>query len=359
MNSYQLITQIDKLVASIDEQSSLLATLSALSERHNELPVVAISTARNAQMPNDAKHYESLNRIRDFLIQYIQTFEPRSIFKSINALEEAFIEFSSMDNERLSEASRTIGIVGRQLHDFSSAYNNYLATLNSVQRESAIIPLTHIATILYGSLSMIRAMFSDIKNRLQEHKPIEENASDLERFSLYMESDIDLEKFAQNLYSIHIIYIELCSLLDISSSDQPLIILKIKSGSSWTDLLGYPPLIKLLVSVIQGAIDYFYRSFTREGKIVSLPRNVEAVEEVIKLRRQLIAMGINTSDIDDQISKSTYVIAEQLNKLLVGEPRISLNGQTFSLGAAFEKRYLELGRKALLPNLDEQIPPDE
>jgi hypothetical protein len=357
MNSYQLINQIDGLLASIDEQAHFLATLNILADHHDKLPTAAVSAARKAQIPNDAQHYESLNKARDFLMQQIQSIEPRKVFKSIDALENAFISFSLIDNHRLQEAPRAISIVGKELQNFSSNYNNYLATLDQTIRESAIIPLTHTATVLYASLSMIKAMFSDIKNRLQEHKPVD--GLDLERFSLYIESEIDLEKFAQNLYSINLIYGELCSLLNISPSDYPLIILKIESGSSWIDLLGYPQIIKLLVSLIQGAIDYFYRSFTREGKIVSLPRKVQAVEDVIELRKKLVAMGINTSAIDDQLSKSTYVIAEELNKLLVGEPRISLNGQTFSIGGAFEKRYLELGRKALLPKLDEQIPSDE
>ena len=91
--------------------------------------------------------------------------------------------------------------------------------------------------------------------------------------------------------------------------------------SLWVDILGYPKIIDLIVSLVNKTIDYFYNNFTAEGKIVSLPRKVEAIEAIIDLRKQLKSLEANTDELDDTINKSSVLIAHRLNDLLLGEPR--------------------------------------
>ncbi len=91
-----------------------------------------------------------------------------------------------------------------------------------------------------------------------------------------------------------------------------------------------------------------YRTFTREGKIASIPRKVETIESILELRKKLKGVGIYTTDLDENLQKASVIIAQEANNLLVGEPRITINNRFFSIGASLEKKYLESGKQRLL-----------
>lgn len=72
----------------------------------------------------------------------------------------------------------------------------------------------------------------------------------------------------------------------------------------------------LVEHIISPLVDMLYKSFTREGKIRTLPENVDVIEKILVLRGKLRTAGIDVTEIDEQIRHSSIVIASELNKLL-------------------------------------------
>lgn len=168
------------------------------------------------------------------------------------------------------------------------------------------------------------------------------------RLSIYLDSHVTFGIFILKLEAVNEIYTELAQIMNISVTENPITIRKVESGSVWQDILGYPQIIELVENLINGTVDYFYRTFTNEGKVVSLPRNVDVLETVLHLRKDLQAAGINTDEMDESIRKSSVIIALRLNNLLLGEPRVRVNEKEHFIGDEIEDKYLAESKTFLL-----------
>jgi hypothetical protein len=205
------------------------------------------------------------------------------------------------------------------------------------------------ATKLSLLLETIMSMVETIRTALQQDY-VELDETVTKRFSIHIPSNQSFEDVLIKLTAIRQIYFELAGIMGISVSEHPIEVIKIEAGSLWVDILGYPKIIEFLEKLANDTISYFYRNFTTEGKISALPKNVETIEAVLHLRRDLKAVGINTDDMDEILAKSSVVIAQQLNNLLLKEARIRINEQEHWIGDEYEQKYLEAGYKPLLPS---------
>lgn len=88
--------------------------------------------------------------------------------------------------------------------------------------------------------------------------------------------------------------------------------------------------------------------FTNEGQIASIPRQVESIEEVLKLTQNLQAMGIDTAQVNENLQKSAVIISSKLNDLLLGSYSVKVNDRDFSVGDAATEKYLTESRRLLL-----------
>lgn len=59
-------------------------------------------------------------------------------------------------------------------------------------------------------------------------------------------------------------------------------------------------------------------------------------------------MGIDTTEVKENVQKSAVLISSKLNELLVGSPSITVNDQAFSVGVALTEKYLTESRRLLL-----------
>jgi len=240
-------------------------------------------------------------------------------------------------------------IVMQLLDEFAVAYEDYLRTSRSVspQRDDALRKLAEIARRLLSFLTLIENVLRVMRTKLESGSIVAQE--DVKRLSILLESTLSIAQFSVKLLSLEQMYDELAPLFGISTLEHPVKIVKIESGSLWADILGYPKIIDLMESLISGAVSYMYRNFTKEGKITSIPRKVESIDSILQLRSRLKDAGIDTISMDENIQKSSVIVAEQLNRLLGGEAKVTINGQVYSVEANLEQKYLEERNKLLLP----------
>ena len=96
-------------------------------------------------------------------------------------------------------------------------------------------------------------------------------------------------------------------------------------------LNGSPKVISAVSSVIEKAAHFFYRNYTDEGKLASIPKKVETLESVLHLSDELKKRDISTDQLDESIKKASISIGNDLEKLLLGEELIELNGELIAL----------------------------
>ena len=165
------------------------------------------------------------------------------------------------------------------------------------------------------------------------------------RVTLVLWSQLTFDEFVQKLAALLEVCSQLSIILQVSLREHPIRIVKIESGSLWADLLGYPKLVDLVVHLVEGTAGWMYRKFTNEGNISAIPREVAALESIVGLVPHLRAAGVDTEKLRETIEIASVRIAENLNVLLAGEPRIEVNGTVHSVSVTMEGRFLEEARR--------------
>ena len=165
-----------------------------------------------------------------------------------------------------------------------------------------------------------------------------------------MDSELNLEQFALKVLAIQALYAELCQIANISPEQYPLTIIQLEAGSLLSELSGIPKIIDLMDKLITDSISFLHRSFTREGKISQIPRSVEKIEYILHLRNELRDAGFETLGLDEQINKSSVIIAKNLNVLLLKEAKVVVNRKEYSLNKEQTQKYIEEGKKLALPS---------
>lgn len=127
----------------------------------------------------------------------------------------------------------------------------------------------------------------------------------------------------------------------MSTTEYPIRILKIESGSLLASILGHSEVVNLLTKFIGSAATYIYGNYTDNGKLNSIPRKVETIDSVLKLRDNLKNSGIAIDDMDENISKAAVAVAKDLNALISGEAKIKLNDRVISVGEEVQKKMIE------------------
>jgi hypothetical protein len=350
MLSYQINRKLIAFLNVLSSQEILKATLSDLSSSHSSLSEelsYAVSTIFSAPTSTSSVVMETAKKLQlsvNTIMKKVQTINVRQIFNEMIKIESAYNELlSSID---ITDEQSMPGL-GTAFSDFATNYDNYLNAIDGNEKRSNLFKFLASATSLSYTLNSLHNALAAISPYYKNTDFILEQDG---RLSILLESEMDFSSFSQKICAINIIYAELCALSGEAYNNTALKIIKIESGSLWAEILGYPKIIALLESILEGSIGYMYRTFTREGKIASIPRKVETIESILELRKKLKAVGIDTTDLDENLQKASVVIAQEANNLLVGEPKLTINGRVFTIGAALEKKYLESGRQRFLPD---------
>lgn len=336
MLSFQLLENIFNLRSIIRSQKNLYELLHYLSTT-NKIAAEATGTALSESISVFDQTLQ--DNLRASIKIDLKNFSPRQVFNEISVLDQAYKNFASPANDKPQGLASNIA-------EFLDAYERYFY---SQLKEEELINLLRTADILYNSLNAFGMNLLIIENTLRSKSilPSEEQG----HLSIILENEFDVSEFARKLTSLHRIYFELCLLADISYADHPLSISKVESGSFWADLLGYPKIIDFIQGLIENGINYMYRNYTREGKIVAIPKKVETLEEVLEFRNKLRKAGLVTKEVDENINKASVKVAQELNHLLIGEPKVILNGKIYSVGAKLAQKFIEESKRYLLPEI--------
>ena len=166
------------------------------------------------------------------------------------------------------------------------------------------------------------------ENGSDEPLPTSLNARE-ETIHLYIDTQTNsLTEFSQRLQSIDHLYKDIaCFLPRGNSPSEPLKIHNVQSGSIVATLVGNEKIIGIITSLIKSAAGLLHSRYTKEGKIESIPQQVEAIEKVLNLSEQLSQSGIDTSTMNESIASASLHIAEHLNSIIGGNKAIFLNNQ--------------------------------
>lgn len=345
MNSYQMIDKLEALYKAFNEDNNLIREYLqyAVTIKHNlqpqqiQLLKSGSSDTLNAYI---AKVQEGIQAIRNKKDE----ITIKQVLKGTQNLQEAI----SIYRDGLNNLEITpLFTLSEQLEQFEDKYENFL---HEYSRDS-FFELTELAELIYNAINNISSLIFSIKLNLQTEYQ-DENSGIL---SLFLNSDYTYQEFVEKLNSLQKIYSILCQLLQISEIEFPLQIIKIESGSLWVRLFGEPRVIKIIEDLIKDTASFFYRNYTDEGKIQSLPSRIKTLEEYLDLKKKLEDAGLDTSLLSEELQKSSVFLAQELNSLLSKSKGVEINGELLEIENKNEQKYLRSKQTPLLEGNNETL----
>ncbi len=350
MQSFQVLEQIEILREVLSEDGNqLISRLSRFEVYKVRLePLMRNLLDYPSDDPATIANFRATYRkeISEILSLIKKDIQARTVILEINRLREIFdsvLEELSQENLELDDISSQLTQFDEVYQEFINDYS-FFSTLNLVDK----------GVILYHSLININESINITWRGLQHQ--YDDYDYSRGRISLFLNSDYSYKEFLEKLQALQNIYSELCYDLQVDESDFPLQIVKIESGSLYINIFGEPKIIELISSSIKNSVDYLYRNRTIEGKLEAIPRKVEIIESIVGLRKQLNEAGINTDELDNEIEKSSTLLGDELNRLLVGASGVVLDGEVILKEERSQKSRLISGSKQyLLPSAKDQV----
>ncbi len=343
MTSYEIVKNIDKLIASlenIDFINEMIRNVSQLyPEVREHIYKVFIVDQPETQQNLAANTVEHLKRIG-------------SEIKFVSA-GSVFVEIFNLKKD-LQENKESIKLLSSfiedTLIDLDKLYSDYEHFIQDQTTKSTLSVMDSTLS-LNESLQNLKKTALSIKTLISNEFDYNTKSGTL---SLFFLSSVSYNETINKLTALESIYNEFCRLLNVSTSEHPIELLKLDIGSLWLKIFGESKIITLITSLIESGLSYLHRNFTREGKILSIPKKVEIVEDMLQLSTKLKELGIDSKVLNDNIAQSTIIISQELNKLLINEPVVDVNEKRFSIVENVQEKLLTEKKRFLLETKNEE-----
>jgi len=264
------------------------------------------------------------------VIQEIKKVSPIRILKEVENILGSLAETESgLD----SETNARLNTLKTELEAFRGAYEKFILA-QQLGETAQLLSIAQRVDVAVNSSIMFATVV--LKNLCPE-AGAERTADQLE---IYLSSETDFLLFLEKINTIEQIYEEFCHLFNVSAKQEPLRIVKIESGTAWAWLKGNIAVVTAMRSVIEKAAHYFYRNYTDEGKLSTIPKKIETIDSVLHLSDELKKRDIPTEQLDEHLKKASIKIGNQLEKLLSGEEQIELNGEVIALTPSSQQKLI-------------------
>lgn len=124
----------------------------------------------------------------------------------------------------------------------------------------------------------------------------------------------------------------------------PLRLIRLESGSLWLRIAGDERVLKVLGTILTVTARFMHGRYSRTGKLAAVPRQIEALTQVLDLREQLVLAGLNVEGMDQPIEHAAAAIAVQASRVIAGEPHVTVGDSVADVGEDQRAQYFEAHR---------------
>ena len=331
-----MIKEIENITEKMDKYNYMCSILKRIHHEGEAITKAVINTIGADGQQVIANNAEAKKHIKTFTNNF-KNVSPSKLFIELHKFQTIIC-----DPELFIFGLTTKGCeIRNKLNDFIDKYETYTKYYSFTGAYMMILS----GRELYFSLQTFIDLLNSVRDNLQV---TEELPVDMRTLSVLLLYPADFSDFVNKLASLKSIYAVISILLSISETEHPIHLIKIESGSLWARIAGSNDIIKLMTDLIKSSANYVYRNFTKEGKIASIPKNVDAIESVLKLKDKLEKQGIETSEMIEDIQKASVGLSKELRTLLAGQPSIEINGKLYSVGETMQKKYLEESKTLMI-----------
>ncbi|ELC0660916.1 hypothetical protein SD340_004301 [Vibrio fluvialis] len=296
------------------------------------------------------RNQESLNQ-RDSITALLQ----QSIEKDKKDVSTRKLVRCSIDVENFIEETMSLDYVPDLLTDKLSSLIHYLDSFLDLHERyrmtfdiSMAFQLSERASTLFSIRNDIEFMI-DILLQAYTPKKIEEDKKNLE---LYLPNVPTLKQFGVKLQVLDEMYSEVCMLLDLSLSENPLVIEHIENGSLLARISGSNLAIGIITTILNVSAGYYISNYPVNGEIIEIKEKIETLDKMYELTKKLQEEGYDVVNMQDDINRSLKKLSKSTDILLGDQPTIEVNDEVYELDEANKTKLLEESKRKLLENKD-------
>lgn len=293
------------------------------------------STIQNTYVSYTSNNYVPLGNI---IKENINTLTA-TILKQ-NTLKLGQLLYELKKNEKDTIQSNLIKEMSKSIEEF---YNSSYEFSNAPKGE---IPNKCINLIINSSKFIYTYdMFKGFINELNNFKTLlmsnSDEVNDTNTFSIRLYNEnLSLQEINGSIKVISEIYEKTCEIFNISSSDYPLKPIKIESGSFLGWLTGSDKAFAFMTDLINRAIDFIYRNYTKEGKLNNAGTKIDILKQEINLIELCEKHGIDTTKAKDTLEDNLNILCNDVYKLTTSSSKISINGKIHDLKESINGKLL-------------------
>lgn len=336
MTSHDISKRLTLFFSFLNESNSFLTYVRSFANAYTGYLVYVTSLTNAAEVSVQAERAKMLSFL-DRKGREFRDISPRDFFREMDELDEALstAAFSLDSTDPFQQVRARISAV-------AETYDEFLRHTDPDTTREMLRTAYEFGSIFetaVGSLKALKQFFEESPELL---------VPDTASVSILLHPTDELRVSVAKLGALERIYEELCLMLSVSTSQHPLRISRIESGSLWIKLFGESRVITLLTDVVKSGVDYLYRNYTNEGRLSGIPKRVEELEALLDLETKMKALGYDTEPIRESNRKSGAVIAKELNILLRGEAEVEVNDEVFSVHSYVDRLIAEKSGTLLL-----------
>ncbi len=336
MTSNEIIEKLNKLQLIINNNKDFFAVIERLSGYYPNLVHFledAITKKSTANM--------DVNQLRDSYaseaISYMYTLKIGTVFIS---LQKIIDEVKTL-NDKISEDKKPFTLL---INTLESLYLSFEESFGNYNFKNTFI-LAQSSNSVIDILTNTRQL-SDFLNEVNLPLLVPQNNET--ELSFHFTTSIEYKELIIKLTALEELYNEICRLLDVSTSQFPLRLVKLETGSWWIKIFGESKVIAAIIGFTEKSVSYFHRTYTVEGKISKIPKDLEVIDKLLELSKSLEENGIDATVLKNNLQHSSIVLSEQLNKLLACEPNVKINEKEFYIGKDLDEKLLKERQTLLL-----------
>lgn len=327
MHAFELVKQAKENLEKIQKSYFIIDIAYKISKAFKNINsnISSLSANIQNQIPTNISNIQGM--CQD-VVNTLAPVSPREVFKNIEHLSITLREIAEEESANIDTAELAL----EALEVLSQKYESFIST----HQITKVPPLAHASLEFLRRYETITDSYLYVIENLGNSDTQLEDEN-LSEFSLYLSNVSNLKDFAEKLYALSELYEEIASLLDVNTTDQPLIIDQIESGSLWSKLFGEPRVIGLMVDLLQKSASYIYKNYTTEGQISAIPAKLDSLDKILDFSERLREKGVDTEEIHENLRRSAVAISRDLNKLVENQPIIEVNGEKQSIASEVMK----------------------
>ena len=325
MLSFEIKKELELLLESYEQAHVFREGLNQIAENFPEL-MIYLSKVGGTSATSSTAAAQDFRKYCGSLRGKFGSLSPRLFFSSIETFRT---QLDNITFDRVGEVNNGNEILSK-ISSFARTYDDYIQFYDPTEASALVFEAKNLSDYLDGFFSVVRDLHASL-----DGKPLEQSTDSL--LTLYLSDSMSLEQFANRLLAIHMLYERLAGLMRVDLTEAPLRLQKVESGSLWSEVRGHPKVIGFIVDAIKSTASFVYKKFTIQGRIEAIPTKLETLNEVMDFTNRLQAEGVSVEEIHENLRLAAVGIAKDLNTILNGQSKVTLNGETVSVGEEVQK----------------------